>query len=160
MAFGNEEEAKQCLAHISYFRLKYYWTDMRDEDTEHDFKEGASFDDVISRYNFDRNLRLILFDAIEIIEVALRAKIINHLSQAKGSGLWYLDSSLFERKDYYEDFVLDLKHEFDRSTEPFAKVCATDFPCLGTKHSLHGNETFPAWEWQQDAQWLIFPAWE
>ena len=89
MAFGNEEEAKQCLAHISYFRLKYYWTDMRDEETEHDFKEGALFDDVISRYNFDRSLRLILFDAIEIIEVALRAKIINHLSQAKDSGLWY-----------------------------------------------------------------------
>ena len=58
---------------------------MRDEETEHDFKEGASFDDVISRYDFDRSLRLILFDAIEIIEVALRAKIINHLSQAKKS---------------------------------------------------------------------------
>ena len=71
MAFSNEEEAKQCLAHISYFRLKYYWTDMRDEETEHDFKENASFDEVIARYNFDRNLRLILFDAIEIIEVAL-----------------------------------------------------------------------------------------
>jgi hypothetical protein len=112
MAFGNEEEAKKCLAHISYFRLKYYWTDMRDEETEHDFKEGSLFDDVIARYNFDRNLRLILFDAIEIIEVALRAKIINHLSQAKDSGLWYLDASLFERKDYYEDFVLDLKYEF------------------------------------------------
>jgi abortive infection bacteriophage resistance protein len=86
---------------------------MRDEETEHDFKEGASFDDVIARYDFDRNLRLILFDAIEIIEVALRAKIINHLSQAKNSGLWYLDESLFERSDYYEDFVFDLKYEFD-----------------------------------------------
>ena len=128
MAFGNEEEAKQCLAHISYFRLKYYWTDMRDEDTEHDFKEGASFDDVISQYNFDRSLRLILFDAIEIIEVALRAKIINHLSQAKDSGLWYLDASLFERKDYYEDFVLDLKYEFGRSTEPFAKEYIAEHP--------------------------------
>ena len=105
MEFSNEEEAKQCLAHISYFRLKYYWSDMRDEETEHDFKKGASFDDVIARYDFDRSLRLILFDAIEIIEVALRAKIINHLSQAKDSGLWYLDESLFERSDYYEDFV-------------------------------------------------------
>ena len=85
---------------------------MLDEETEHDFKEGASFDNVIARYDFDRSLRLILFDAIEIIEVALRAKIINHLSQAKDSGLWYLDESLFERSDYYEDFVLDLKYEF------------------------------------------------
>ena len=121
MQFNSEEYAKECLSHISYFRLKYYWTDMTDEETEHDFLEDASFDDVIARYNFDRSLRLILFDAIEIIEVALRAKIINHLSQAKDSGLWYLDESLFEKMEYYEDFVLDLKYEFERSTEPFAK---------------------------------------
>ena len=121
MQFSSEEYAKECLSHISYFRLKYYWTDMIDEETEHDFLEDASFDDVIARYNFDRSLRLILFDAIEIIEVALRAKIINHLSQAKDSGLWYLDESLFEKMEYYEDFLLDLKYEFERSTEPFAK---------------------------------------
>ena len=60
MVFCNEEEAKRSLAHISYFRLKYYWLDMRDEETEHDFKDGASFDNVIARYDFDRNLRLIL----------------------------------------------------------------------------------------------------
>lgn len=46
MQFNNEEYAKECLAHISYFRLKYYWTDMIDEETEHDFHEGASFDDI------------------------------------------------------------------------------------------------------------------
>ena len=145
MAFGDEERAKQCLAHISYFRLKYYWTDMRDEETEHDFMEGASFDDVIARYNFDRKLRLILFDAIEIIEVALRAKIINHLSQAKGSGLWYLDASLFERKDYYEEFVLDLKYEFDRSTEPFAKEYIAE----------HANWDWESMEGDNPDAWMI-----
>ena len=121
MQFSSEEYAKECLSHISYFRLKYYWTDMIEEETEHDFLEDASFDEVIAQYNFDRSLRLILFDAIEIIEVALRAKIITHLSQAKDCGLWYLDESLFEKMEYYEDFVLDLKYEFERSTEPFAK---------------------------------------
>ena len=44
---------------------------MIDSETEHDFLDDASFDDVIARYNFDLSLRLILFDAIEIIEVAL-----------------------------------------------------------------------------------------
>lgn len=80
MKFNSEENARTCLSHISYFRLKYYWTDMLDDETEHDFLPTALFDDVLARYNFDRNLRLVLFDAIEIIEVALRAKIINHLS--------------------------------------------------------------------------------
>ena len=93
---------------------------------------------LIALYNFDRGLRLILFDAIEIIEVALRAKIINHLSQAKDSGLWYLDASLFERKDYYEDFVLDLKYEFDRSTEPFAKEYIAEHPNWDWE-SMEGN---------------------
>ena len=51
---------------------------MRDEETEQDFKEGALFDDVIARYNFDRSLRLILFDAIEIIEVALGLRYKKH----------------------------------------------------------------------------------
>lgn len=101
---------------------------MLDDETEHDFLPTALFDDVIARYNFDRNLRLVLFDAIEIIEVALRAKIINHLSQAKGNGLWYLDKTLFEREDYFEDFVLDLKYEFSRSTEPFAKEYIANAP--------------------------------
>ena len=128
MQFSSEGYAKECLSHISYFRLKYYWTDMFDEETEHDFLEDASFDDVIARYNFDRSLRLILFDAIEIIEVALRAKIINHLSQAKDSGLWYLDESLFEKMEYYEVFLLDLKYEFDRSTEPFATEYIAEHP--------------------------------
>lgn len=136
MQFSDEELAKSCLAHISYFRLKYYWTDMQDEDTEHDFLEGALFDDAIARYNFDRNLRLILFEAIEIIEVALRAKIINHLSQANDSGLWYLDPSLFENFDYYEELILGLKYEFDRTTEPFAKEYINkhqNWDCQSTK---------------------------
>lgn len=128
MEFGDEQFARECLSRISYFRLKYYWTDMRDTDTEHDFLEGSTFESVISRYEFDRKLRLILFEAVETIEVALRTKIIYHMSKAAGNGLWYLDSSLFERQDYFEDFVLDLKYEFDRSTEPFAKEYISKHP--------------------------------
>lgn len=94
---------------------------MIDEETESDFIDGASFDTVISRYSFDYDFRMILFDAIETIEVAFRAKIINVMSKAAGNGLWYLDSSLFEDSARHLDFVLDLKYEFGRSTEPFAK---------------------------------------
>ena len=34
MNFDSEELARVCLAHISYFRLKYYWKDMVDPDSE------------------------------------------------------------------------------------------------------------------------------
>ena len=66
----------------------------------------ALFEDVVKRYNFDRKLRLILFDAIKIIEVALRTKIITNISISAGDGLWYLDKQWFEREDYHEDLVL------------------------------------------------------
>ena len=120
MEFHDEELAKQYLCRVSYFRLKYFWIDMIDEITG-DFKEDVYSEQVIERYEFDKSLRQILFKAIETLEVGLRTKIISTISLATNSGLWYLDSSLFENKDYHEDFVLDLKYEFGRSTDPFAR---------------------------------------
>ncbi len=104
---------------ISYFRLKPYWWDMRDLDTNDDFLPGSNLTIVIQRYDFDRELRLILFEAIETIEIALRTKMINHLSITNGS-LWYLDGNLFENKDLFTEHILDLKKEFDRSKDRIA----------------------------------------
>ena len=121
MSIPDMGAATDLFSRVSYSRLKYYWHDLIDEDADGDFQDGTSFQTIIDRYNFDHRFRVILFDAIETIEVALRAKIINHMSKTAGNGLWYLDSSLFEDKQRHMDFVLDLKYEFERSTEPFAK---------------------------------------
>lgn len=121
MSFPDMGTATNLFSRASYSRLKYYWRDLIDEESDVDFKNGASFSTVMQRYSFDHNLRVILFDAIETIEVALRAKIIDHMSKAAGNGLWYLDSSLFQDKRRHRDFILNLKFEFERSTEPFAK---------------------------------------
>lgn len=126
MSFPDEGAAREIFARVSYSRLKYYWRDLIEEDTDGDFRDGTSFETVIERYSFDHKLRVILFDAIETIEVALRAKVIDHMSKAAGNGLWYLDSSLFEDEQRHRDFVLDLKYEFERSTEPFAKDYIAD----------------------------------
>lgn len=119
MLFPEMGAAISLFSRVSYSRLKYYWQDLIDSDSD-DFQEGTSFQAVIERYSFDHKFRVILFDAIEMIEVALRAKIIDFMSRAAGNGLWYIDASLFENEQRHRDFVLDLKNEFDRSTEPFA----------------------------------------
>lgn len=120
MKFHDEQLARTYLTRVSYFRMKYFWIDLIDENSD-EFKDNVYFEDVIERYEFDKSLREILFNAIETLEVGLRARIISTLSLATGTGLWYLDDSLFENKDYHEDFVLDLKYEFGRSTDPFAR---------------------------------------
>lgn len=95
MLFHNDAKAPHFLENISYYRLKGYWWDMQNDYTNHILKANTYFEDIIDRYNFDRHLRLILFDAIERIEIALRTKMIYHLSISYG-GLWYLNTTLFE----------------------------------------------------------------
>jgi len=124
MQIKDEKSAQHFLENISYYRLKGYWWDMQSDFTLHTLKPNTLFEDIIDRYNFDRHLRIILFDAIERIEIALRTKMIYHLSMSYG-GLWYLNSELFEisgnNLTSYNNTILDLKKEFSRSQEIFIK---------------------------------------
>ena len=120
MLFKEEANAHDLLKNISYYRLKGYWWDMQDDYSLHTFKPETYYEDVIARYNFDSQLRIILFDALETIEIALRAKMIYHLSLKYG-GLWYLNESIFIDNDKYKKHVEDLKKEFVRSQELFIK---------------------------------------
>jgi len=95
MLFRDEDTATNLLKNINYYRLKGYWWDMQIDYTSHILKPNIYFEDIIERYSFDRHLRLILLDAVERIEIALRTKMIYHLSISYG-GLWYLNTSLFE----------------------------------------------------------------
>lgn len=129
MLFRDEGNAPHFLENISYYRLKGYWWDTQNDFTNHTFHANTYFEDIIDRYNFDRHLRLILFDAIERIEIALRTKMIYHLSMNYG-GLWYLDTSLFNSstitvngvtKTVHQNTIEELQKEFNRSQEIFIK---------------------------------------
>ena len=129
MLFGDEANAFHFLENISYYRLKGYWWDTQNDFSNHTFHPNTYFEDIIDRYNFDRHLRLILFDAIERIEIALRTKMIYHLSMAFG-GLWYLDTSLFSPSiitvngstmTVHQHTINELQKEFKRSQEIFIK---------------------------------------
>jgi abortive infection bacteriophage resistance protein len=127
MLVNDEQMAALYLNHISYFRLKGYWWDMQTDMVNHIFAPNTYFEDVMARYNFDRELRLILFNAIEFVEIALRTKLIYHLSQAYG-GLWYLDDSITVDKTKHQECLADLQTEFARSGEGFAKEFRFKYP--------------------------------
>lgn len=136
MIFKDEATANQLLSNISYYRLKGYWWDMQENLNSHTFKPNTYFEDIIDRYNFDRQLRLILFDGIERIEIALRTKMIYILS-LKFGGLWYLDPSIFQNgtieingivKTPHLHTVAELIKEFNRSQEIFIKDHRNRYP--------------------------------
>lgn len=94
----DELRAKSYLANISYFRLSAYTRPFyRPNHTNHCFHEGTAFEDVLTLYVFDRELRLLLLDAIERLEIALRAQMTNTLGEHHGPH-GYLDSALFDSR--------------------------------------------------------------
>ena len=126
MKIDDELEAYHLLSHVSYYRLKGYWWDMQSDKEIHLFRNNADFKEVITRYKYDKELRILLFGAIETIEVALRTKLIYHLSQSY-SGQFYTQPSLFEDKAIFHEQIATLKSEFLRSNKPFVKEFKTKY---------------------------------
>src|SRR5690554_2676440 len=82
LRINDEARARHYLSNISYYRLSaYLHTFYQWESDEHCFISGTTFDEILSLYIFDRELRLILLDAIERLEVALRAQLTNTLAE-------------------------------------------------------------------------------
>lgn len=120
LQISDEELAKHYLSHVSYYRLAGYWWPMQINKETHDFKPDSKFEDVVSLYNFDRELRILLFDAIEKIEISLRTKLIYHLSH-EFDPWWFQNTTIFQDCGALIDTLASLKEEVDRSKDAFIK---------------------------------------
>ncbi len=122
LAVSNRAYALKNLQHISYYRLSAYWFPFRirgDSGKATDkFEEAASFETAVELYEFDRHFRLIVMDAIERVEVAVRTRLVYHLSHQYGA-FGYLDARNFHPKFGHTKWLSSLKYEVDRSKEEF-----------------------------------------
>ncbi|WP_374828653.1 Abi family protein, partial [Brucella daejeonensis] len=121
MIVGNELQARHYLTHVSYYRLRAYWLPFElpaSNADDHAFVTGTSFDDALSLYVFDRQLRLHVMDAIERIEVSLRGAWAHHLAMKYGPH-GYLDGTIYARADYYAKAFSSLLEEISKSKDTF-----------------------------------------
>jgi len=112
--------AAHCLTTIGYYRLAGYWWPMQSDKVTHQFKPNSKFVDVISLYNFDRELRLLLFDVIERIEIALRTKMIYHLSHELDPW-WFQNTEIFSNTEELVKTLAVIQEEVERSKDVFIK---------------------------------------
>ena len=84
------ESANFPISHIPFI-----YAPLTERIIPHKYKDNTSFDDVLNLYIFDRELRLLVMDAIERIEVAIRAQICNVLCHLSGNAFWYTDEQHF-----------------------------------------------------------------
>ncbi len=114
-------QATHYLSNISYYRFRAYTYPFQDNlNPNHPFNAGVSFERILDLYVFDRELRLLVLDAIERIEIALRTQIIYHYALNYGSH-WYESSNLYNNTPLFHNDLNKLKKELNRSTEVFIK---------------------------------------
>jgi abortive infection bacteriophage resistance protein len=83
LTVANRLVAIRWLKNVSYYRLSAYMLPFKAAGVEA-FIPGTTFEQITDLYRFDRRLRLILLEAIERIEIALRAAVTYELAICKG----------------------------------------------------------------------------
>ena len=116
----DRDAARHYLSHISYYRLAGYWWPMQANKETHEFKPNSRFSDVILLYNFDRELRILLFDVIEKIEISLRTNLIYHLSH-EINPWWFEESGHFNYSKELIKTLTKIEEEISRSKDAFIK---------------------------------------
>lgn len=114
MEIEDEARAVSYLQQLNYYRLAAYWLPLEANHSTHQFQAGTSFETVLERYLFDRELRLLLMDAIERIEVSVRSQWAYEMAHRHGPH-GHLDPSLAkDHQRWLENFDM-LKEEVGRA---------------------------------------------
>jgi len=96
MVIDDLSRAKRYVSQLNYYRLAAYWLPFEETHSPHRFKPDTQFNTVLEHYIFDRELRLLVMDAIERIEVSLRTQWAYYLAHKYGPHA-HLDPSLHVR---------------------------------------------------------------
>lgn len=115
---ADREKLIRRLKRVSYYRLSGYWHKFQKPDDT--FVSGTDFETIWNHYTFDRQLRLLVLDAIERFEVATRTAFINEFGVRYGA-FGYLDNKNLPHMpiDRYEKIIERFREEVAKSNEQF-----------------------------------------
>jgi len=118
MAIADPSSAEFYLQHLNYYRLGAYWLPFEADHATHRFKPGVCFEDVLNLYIFDRELRLLVLDAIERVEVSVRCQWAYQLAHCHGPHA-HLEANLALKQHHWQANLAKLTDEVNRSDEIF-----------------------------------------
>lgn len=126
MLVGDEDKALAYLERIGYYRLSGYWYAFRERSEVccelddqgkklakikaerlvlDNFKPGTTFQNAVDLYVFDKRLRLLVMDALERIEIALRVDVSHTLGK--------LDKFAYLQPEYFHS---EFSQKLDKDT--------------------------------------------
>lgn len=93
LIIDNEPKAIDYLQEISYYRLSAYFLPY--QKIKDKFNPSTNFKQIIETYSFDRELRLLVFDCIERIEVAIRKQMVYGIAMPYNDSHWQDNQNLY-----------------------------------------------------------------
>ena len=131
------------LEQVSYYRLSSYWYSFREDDAESlhklsTFKADITFEKIWNHYIFDRQLKFLLLDAIERIEVFFRTRLLHFITQEKAA-FGYLDSQIFTHREAHTKWLAKVQSCVERAKN--------SSPCIKHFYKKYGDshENVPMW---------------
>jgi abortive infection bacteriophage resistance protein len=122
---GDRELIINRLHEVNYYRLSAYWYPFREkESADNNLREGTQFDVVWDRYVFDRQLRLLVMDAIERVEISVRTRMTNLLTVGANDAFIHLRRNHFAESASVSEqgrLVNVLRSNASASKEEFVK---------------------------------------
>lgn len=119
---SNTTTAISKLSSINYYRLSAYWYPFRQRDmagkVTDNFIPNTTLNSCFELYEFDRKLRLLVLDALERIEVAIRTQVTYSLSQLYGP-FGHINAHNFHRDFDHKKWLHEIEEETERSKEEF-----------------------------------------
>lgn len=120
MTITDASRAEKYLNFIGYYRLSaYMYPLLQIPKDQHRYKSGTTFEQALELYRFDKKLRLLIFNEIEKIEVAVRSAIVNTGSEMTGNPFWITDSTNFNDQSKFRHTLDLIDTEMRRSREDF-----------------------------------------
>ena len=142
MIICDEDKAREVLADIGYFRLCTYFfpfeqTYPQKHHRTHHYKMGTKFENGVTLYYFDMDMRRIMQKYLARIEVAIRTAIVYEISNFyQTNPTWFVDTTLVDKAHikYFKENIYTYKFK-------------NDHPVIRRHHQHHKQDTYaPAWK--------------
>ena len=84
------------------------------------FKPYTTFEDIVYLYNFDKELKSLIFENIRLIEISIRTKICLHMCTNYGSH-WFYDKNCYKSELDYKKTLEILENEKGLKKDTFIR---------------------------------------
>ena len=153
MIFIDKVKAERYLLNISYHRISaYIFPFYQKPKTNLILKVDTTFDKVLALYRFDKKLRILLFNEIEKIEVAIRSVLANFGCDALNDDYWISNVLYFANPIKFKQTLAVIEKELHgrreecieqfrvSSTQPYPPAwMITEVLSFGTLNYIYSN---------------------